>query len=635
MMDCFFGREAVLSTAEVVGVLLVSVILSFRGTGGGDLMPVTVAARPDTLPQAVQARMSLYRLPPDSGAVASLVARTSRTQRDTSYETSMAIASLWRAAGEFDLALQLLDSASASRGFAGAVELERARILLGRAAESGDADDRAQGEIAYWNACDQIDASLKREIWIDLRGLATPEEQAEWKVLPADSKTCEWTRHFWAERAWRMGTGVADRLVVHYRRLAEARRRYGIPQNRYLRGPSYYRGRPDSLAVDDRGLVFLRMGEPEHIEYHPIAEDKPGLTEHWAYARTDGYWLYYFVPGVPAIDYVLEESFGPLALPGNDYFQRFVTGMALDPLYAKRQVFGSLSLGERRMALRQIQLQAREFQRRVVTEVPDTPELRPTLDFLVEPLRFWNPASGGNTVWLVASARASDLTAIEKGGYRIYSLSARIAYLDDGEVHTTESDREVRSTGRLSDEDGIDVALAVHVAPGRYPFTLSLSDSQSAQLGGNWLQDTITVPDYGSSLPAVSDIAVARDSGGSWSRDGLTFLRVTPAHVTNADGSVHVYFEVYGVSPGSPYEVELRILPADDARHAYDVQETDLVFRLRYPTEMPMGTSSFGAHHLRLDLSSTEQNEYILQVRVTDLGRSIHSLPSTTRLTVR
>lgn len=621
-------------SAKAFGVLLVVAILSLDGATGEYSMPVRVTGSTDTLPTALRKQVGLYRLPPDSGTVASLV-RTLETVAGTSTETQLAIASLWRAAGQYRLALQWLDAASASRDRRAHIEFERARVFLNRAAATQDVGDRKRGEAAYWNACAQIDASVKREIWIDLRGVATPEEQAEWKELPTNLETCEWTRRFWAERAWRTGASIGDRLVTHYERLAEARRRYGIPRSRYLIGPSYYRGRPDSLEVDDRGLVFLRMGEPEHIEYHPIAQDKPGISEHWAYARTDGYWLYYFVPGVPAIDYVLEESFGPLALPGNDYFQRFVTRMALNPLYAKRLVFGSLSPGERRMALRQVQLQAREFQRRVVTEIPDTPELRLTLDFLVEPLRFWNPASSRSTVWLVASARIGDLRGIEQDGHWIYGLSARLTHYDEVEVHTTEVDRNVRSTSQLSDDDGIDLALAFDTRPGRYPFTLVVVDELSAEKDGNWLQDTVTVPDYSPSLPSVSDVAVARDSGGSWSRDGVTFLRVTPAHVTNEDGSILVYFEVYGIAPGSAYEVDLRIVQEKDANRAYDLLEDDLAFRLQYPTEMPNGQDSFGAHQLRLDLGSTREGQYVLFVRARDLSNSIRSLPSTTRLTVR
>jgi hypothetical protein len=377
------------------------------------------------------------------------------------------------------------------------------------------------------------------------------------------------------------------------------------------------------------------MGRPEHIEYFPVADDEPGISEHWAYARPDGYWLFYFVPGIPAIDYLLQESFGPLATPGNDYFQRFVTGSALDPIYSKRLAFGSLSPGERRMALRQVELQAREFQRRVVTGVPDAPEIRPTVRLVVEPLWFWNPGIDTFTVWMLASAQVGDLSINREGGVDHYSLSARLTLGVPGGVRIAEVSRDVGVSKQLSDQDGIDLAIASTVPAGSHPFTLSITDSQSPQSGGNWLQDTLVVPDLSHSLPAVSDIAVARDSGGTWSRDGVSFLKLSPVHATNADGSIFVYFEVYGMFAGSPYTVDVRLVLQDEAERAYDIQEDDPAFSLLFASEMPAAPSPIGAHQLRLDLGSTESGTYLLLVRVTDLGRSIVSLPSTTTLTVR
>ena len=38
----------------------------------------------------------------------------------------------------------------------------------------------------------------------------------------------------------------------------------------------------------------------------------------------------------------------------------------------------------------------------------------------------------------------------------------------------------------------------------------------------------------------------------------MTFLPITPSHVTGPNGELHVYFEVYGMRDGTPYEVEIR-----------------------------------------------------------------------------
>ena len=53
-------------------------------------------------------------------------------------------------------------------------------------------------------------------------------------------------------------------------------------------------------------------------------------------------------------------------------------------------------------------------------------------------------------------------------------------------------------------------------------------------------RDTLFVPDYSATLPVVSDLALAADSGGTWTRDGQTFLRITPGHVPGPDDVLHL-----------------------------------------------------------------------------------------------
>ena len=101
--------------------------------------------------------------------------------------------------------------------------------------------------------------------------------------------------------------------------------------------------------------------------------------------------------------------------------------------------------------------------------------------------------------------------------------------------------------------------------------------------GGNWTRASVTALSQ-SNLPEISDLEVAADSGGSWTRDGVTFQPITPS---------------------------------------------DLAYRASFESAIP-DTSGISPHHIRLDLSETAAGAYVLGVRVTDGESGRQTLPVTT-----
>jgi len=177
----------------------------------------------------------------------------------------------------------------------------------------------------------------------------------------------------------------------------------------------------------------------------------------------------------------------------------------------------------------------------------------------------------------------------------------------------------------IAEDTGLPLRGVLTSSPGTLPLTVVIEDLNAPGTGA-WIQDTINVPAIGG-LPQLSDIAVAQAEGGTWTRDGETFLQVSPAHVTNPDGSIHTYFEVYGVRSGTAYDVELRLAPRDAAERIWRLGPGDLGFRLEFTSEM---AGDIGRHHLRLDLGDTEPGEYVLAVRIQDADTRAYSLPSVT-----
>ncbi len=588
--------------------------------------------------------ISPFSAVPDSMKVASLLTQWNAAGGPVDIDEKVVAAALWRRAGQVDLALASLEPAEDVRG-SPVASVEMARILFAAAYYSGKRSQPDPNRLAheagewFWSACRMGDAGVLREIWVDLRGLATPGEQEDWR--DGAGPGCEWIRRFVGERAWRSATDLDARLASHYERLIHVRRTYGLRKPRFARTAfTYEQGRPDSLEFDDRGLVYLRLGAPERIEY---ASTAAGITEHWAYARPDGYWLYYFVPGSPTHDYRMAESLGPLARPGNDFFQRYVTRSALDPLAVKRQVFHleRLSFGREPWAerlgsaeLRALRLQernlARSFGRRAVSAIPDGPDVKPAVRLLTEALSFANPGTGRASVWILAAARAGDLRAHTVEGATSYRILGSVAFLADTGVVLAEAEHDLAVTGKLPEDAGVSLRIPLALPPGTHEYTVAVRDGNADdERSGNWLQDSVVVPRF-QPFPHLSDIAVASDSGSAWTRDGRTHLAVTPAHVVNADGSLHIYFEAYGMSPGATYDVDLRLVSEEEADRVYQLPSRDAAFRLEYEATMPETPSPIGVNHLRLALGATEPGIYVLAIRVRDDQTSRTSLPSTT-----
>jgi hypothetical protein len=625
-----------------------------------------------TAPPRIAKALDPYRGNPDSAAVADLLADEARfTGFPTSSTDEVLVARLWGRAGVSSSAVAALDAIPAAET-GSLARLERARILL-----ETDAD-RAAGAKAYWAACETLDAGALPDVRQDLLAVSTPEERATWSRGPDDQfADCGWLREFWSERANRMAISTDERVALHYRRLAHAREWFWIARPRFSKSWADKLGRPDSLALDDRGLIYLRMGPPEADEgffgngsegvntafeaASPVGlQEGPlvGLPKEgveparcWPYPRPDGYQIFCFTQVAAGMsaeyargdgDYKLQEAV--VAAPGSQYFQKYVMNSNL-PVDVRRSlmrnVAGSFGTGQfgmrdawelgldRAERLRYDNIRkrrAREDIANLLEQVPDVPAIRPTVRLRVETLRFLNPSQHTWHVWALAGVRAGDLQAEpDEAGTPTLVAGGRFSIRNGTEVEIHELPTRRIPEGAVRDDDGILFSSVFAAPPGRLPLTVVVEDANRPD-AGNYLLDTLNVPAIGG-LPMVSDIAVAQETGGTWTRDGVTFLQVSPAHVANADGSIYTYFEVYQVRPGTRYQVEIRMAPVDKTDEILRLDPGDLDFRLQFTTRM---SGTIGRHNLRLDLSDAPPGSYALAVRVQDVVTGAFSLPSIT-----
>jgi hypothetical protein len=252
--------------------------------------------------------------------------------------------------------------------------------------------------------------------------------------------------------------------------------------------------------------------------------------------------------------------------------------------------------------------------------------------FAYEVLRFRN-SDGMTEAWFLGSARSGDLTARGVEGGVQYGVEATLAMMTPTGYQRKTVRNEPIVANPLAGDDAVPVRLSWTLEPGRYPYSLAIRDQEFGRGGiGNWAQDTLVIGDPVPGLPEISDIAVAADSGGTWTRDGETWLRVLPNHVVGQNGSLFTYFEVYGLPAGQEYDVEIRVVSGGTEAPLFEAAALDLTFALNFRAETPARRGVPGRHSLRLDLESTPPGEYVLAVRVRNRSTGRHSLPRITSI---
>lgn len=625
-----------------------------------------------------------FRSDPDDEDVRSLLERWTREEGgpDDGWDY-VAVTRLWLRAGQAAPAeLALMDAEESGQVPPSILLLDQARVAF----LSGRVDLGAQ---AYWKGCEQAGETAYKEYWLDIESLATPEELDEWdrfRRLPiTQTDLCTFLRRFWNERALAAAMEVGQRLSVHY-----ARTRYALDNYRRRggkKGPTFSNrlGRPTNSAYDDRGLIYVRMGEPDRktrfagnpsIGQDVVSAECYHPNESWAYDYPSGTRVYHFSTLSGTDDYWLIENLGLVYRCGDPSASLAGTagapvtgvlspvnqnravqlgpaaGLVLQDLYRSRQgvdpryagiaqqmddqlgrnVFSSstsTSVGSEALASQRALAQERDWTLAdgtfAVDSVPDRPRVAADTRLMVEELQFLGPKDGTNRVWINAVIEADRLNpAPLPGGQYRYRVDARWIIVDAaGESQVRKGTFEAVTPRQLGKDESLPVRIAADLAPGQYRYSLLLKDARMAPgrdvPAGNYRRVELNVRQLAAGAPALSDVAVAADSGGTWSPGGGIRVRPTPAHLTGPDGIGWIYFEVYNLTPGGQYTTNLRLEPDDGGEGE--------AFELSFPGDGATDASRMSRRLLRLDLSDTKPGRYVMQVTITDDESGASTLP--------
>ena len=212
-------------------------------------------------------------------------------------------------------------------------------------------------------------------------------------------------------------------------------------------------------------------------------------------------------------------------------------------------------------------------------------------------------------------------------------MDALLAFVDErGEYHRVNTGFTAVAPSKLEKDQSLPVRIPIELPPGEYDYTLLIKDAFGPAGGtpsGNYRKDVLTVRELGGSLPVLSDVAVASDSGGSWSPLAPAGpdlgLVPSPAHLTGPESLAWIYFEAYNLTPGGRYETRIRFEPDGNDGEAFD---------LSFPGDVPVEGAPRTRRVLRLELEDAEPGTYSVSVVVADAESGSETLPHATAITV-
>jgi hypothetical protein len=226
-------------------------------------------------------------------------------------------------------------------------------------------------------------------------------------------------------------------------------------------------------------------------------------------------------------------------------------------------------------------------------------------------------------LWAAVSVHAGRVRGVFEGGWK-YELEMRFTLMKDGVEVARQQSRVKHVLSALippRTSDGFPLQTRVRVPPGRYDFLIEVRDlNWEGDRSLNSQQGEVVVPQFDPSRPFISSVAVAADSGGSWSPAVGVELKLNAARMVQTDARPFVYFEVYGLTPGGTFRGDVRLVStwkSEGTGETFDGvrQPFQLQFRGTAPDDPDRPVRSV----LRLEMKDTRPGPYEVQVRFTDV----------------
>ena len=509
-----------------------------------------------------------------------------------------------------------------NRGLA-LLEVARTQLLLGR----------FEGTAPYFEGATQDDSVTVHGYRMDLATIASDSVMGEFDRQQGERRAV-YLRRFWGERDLTELRTEGERLREHYRRLFYARKNFQLTaNNRHYDIVERYRS--GSRDFDDRGVIYIRHGEPSTRASYAA----PGLeaNESWRYSRTDGDLIFHFIAREDVQDFKLVESlFDVLGFSDAVKLQHQNNGASdnamaeqlmlsreqLSPIYRRLQAAGRGSTGryqneERRAGQESI----------AVGTTTDSYELRfPNELKATSEVLAVGRDSAGHQVQIAYAVAGSSLEPVTVTRGFLYSVRLRFVATDQkGKVVAAlDTTRHFVAPERVPPNEHLVGRVSTSVPAGSLRYRLAIQ--QGDDVGMTLPQDTVRVGPTASTALSLSDLVLgSRTANLGWKRTPNDTVLFNPLRTYKRGEEMELYYEVEGLRP-APYTVELAVRKKGGGGGVFKKIFGGGGAAIKLKFEQQATTPTVYTHR-SLKLDRLKPGMYVLQLMVVDAsGRKDYRL---------
>lgn len=494
------------------------------------------------------------------GVALDALRKAANTQAATHPEVMLARGRVEREVGDGDSALaafQAYQDKGPNKSLA-LLEVSRTMFLLGR----------FDGVAPYFEGAGSDDSATVAGYRSDLVTIAGDSLMREFDHTKGGQRVA-YLKNFWTERDRIELRAEGERLREHYRRLFYARKNFQLTSlNRHYDIVERYRS--GSRDFDDRGVIYIRHGEPSSRASYAA----PGLepNESWRYSRPDGDMIFHFMAREDVQDYKLVESLfdvlgfsNALALRGEGLAgsesdpmaqQLILSREQLSPIYGRLQAAGRISSGR-------YQTEERSVGQNSIAlgTTSDSYELRfpEELTASHEVLAVGRDSTG-TQVQIAYAVAGSTLTPVMVTRGYLYSIRVRFVATDryNKVVATLDTTRHFVAPAPVPAGEHLVGRVSVPVPPGRFDYRLAIQQGEEA--GVLLPRDTVRVGKPTSNSLALSDLVLgSRNTNLFWRRTPADTVAFNPLRTFKRKENMELYYEVEGLTQGTEYTVKIAV----------------------------------------------------------------------------
>ena len=496
----------------------------------------------------------------------------------------------------------------------GQLELARTLFLLGR----------FDGMAPYFEGAASDDSTAVAGYRADLATIATDSVMGEFDKQHG-SRRAAYLRTFWGQRDRIELRSEGERLREHYRRLFYARKNFQLTSNnRHYDIVERYRS--GSRDFDDRGVIYIRHGEPASRATYAA----PGLepNESWRYSRPEGDLIFHFIAREDVQDFKLVESlFDVLGFSNAVKLQAqsnsasdnamaeqlMLSREQLSPIYRRLQNAGRGSTGRYQSQERQVGQESI-----ALGTTSDSYELRfhDELKARSEVLAVGHDTTGHQVQIAYAISGASLEPVTVTRGF-LYSIRLRfVATNGSGQVVSAlDTTRHFVAPERVPSGEHLVGRVSVPVPAGRLEYRLALQQGDEA--GVTLPRDTVRVGALNSSALGLSDLVLgSRRANLSWKKGPGDTVVFNPLRTYMRNEEMELYYEIEGLRP-APYTVELEVRKKGSGGGLFKKIFGGGGAAIRLKFEQQATTSTVSTHR-SLKLDRLKPGQYVLALMVVD-----------------